>query len=193
MTTSASFSTGQILDQGDFLDPEAIIARLDIHPDMAIADLGAGSGFMTIAFARLVGETGVVAAVDILDSALEIIDSKAKILGLKNIQVIKGNLEMVGGSGLKDSSYDLAVLANVLFQNDDKHSMVQEAFRILKPGGTILVIDWKKGMDGFGPPTEYRIEPQELQKIIIQQGFQFEKEVDAGQFHFGMLFRKSNG
>ena len=116
----------------DFLDPEAIIEKLDIHPGMRIGDFGSGSGFMALSLAKKVGDSGIIYAVDILDSALETLRAKANALGLANIQTLRGNLEVPGGSGLNDESQDLVLLVNILFQNDKKDAIAREAKRVLK-------------------------------------------------------------
>ena len=175
---------------GDFLDPEAVVDRLDIHPGMRIADFGSGSGYLTILFAQRVGDLGMVTGIDIMEAPLETLRSKASQLNLQNVRTIRGNLEVRGGSGLSDESQDMVVLANILFQNEDKAGIIRETKRVLKPEGILVVIDWKKNGASFGPPNEYRTDPQAMNSIVTEQNFVFQKEIDAGNYHYGFIFKK---
>lgn len=176
---------------GGFLDPQRVVAGFGVQPGMQIADFGSGAGYFTIILAKIVGDTGVVTAVDILDSALETLRAKAKLEGLSNIQTIRSNLEVFGSSGLPDNSQDIVLLANVLFQNPNKAPIITEARRVTKPGGSVIVIDWRKGVNGFGPPDNLKEDPEEIKQLVLaNDGLQFSHEIDAGMFHFGQVYRK---
>src|SRR3989304_7020935 len=95
-----------------FINTEKIISQLEIAPNMTVADLGAGHGFFTVAFAKKVGPSGQVYPVDVLPEALEAIRSRAKLEGLFNIKPVRGNLEKPGGSTLRDESCDMVMVAN---------------------------------------------------------------------------------
>ncbi|MBI2669835.1 MAG: class I SAM-dependent methyltransferase [Candidatus Yanofskybacteria bacterium] len=176
---------------GGFMDPERIVAGFGLMEGMRVTDFGSGAGYFTILMAKRVRESGVVTAVDIMESSLETLRTKAKMEGLSNIQTIRANLEVLGGSGLAESSQDVVLLANILFQNTDRHSILMEARRVLKPGGSLIVIDWRKGTGGFGPPDDLRTDENDMkQLVLISDGLQFLSEIDAGVFHYGMIFRK---
>ncbi|MBI2062695.1 MAG: class I SAM-dependent methyltransferase [Candidatus Yanofskybacteria bacterium] len=173
------------------MDPERIVASFGLAEGMRVADFGSGAGYFTILSAKRVGESGVVTAVDIMDSSLETLRAKAKIEGLSNIQTVRSNLEVFGSSGLSDDSQDVVLLANILFQNPNKQSIVAEARRVLKPSGLLIVIDWRKGTGGFGPPEDLRTDEEEMKQLIQNSdSFRFQNQIDAGVFHYGMIFRK---
>lgn len=175
---------------GGFMDPQKIVSRFGLVEGMKIADLGSGAGYFTIFLAKAVGENGVVTAIDILDTALETLRAKAKAEGLRNIETVRANLEVPGGSGLSNDSQDIVLLANILFQSQKKAEIIAEAKRTLKPGGSLIVIDWKKGTSGFGPPDNLRSSPEEIRELVVSNGFQFANEIDAGVFHFGLILKK---
>ncbi len=173
------------------MDPESIAAGFGLVEGMRVADFGSGAGYFTIIMAKSVGESGVVTAVDIMDSALETLRAKAKMDGLGNIQTVRSNLEILGSSGLADDSQDMVLLANILFQNKNKESIIKEAGRVLRPGGSVVVIDWRKGTGGFGPPDDLRTDEEEMKKLmLVSDGLQYASEIDAGGFHYGMVFKK---
>lgn len=167
-----------------------IVGEFGFSEGMKVADFGCGSGEFAIAIAKVVGESGLVNAVDIIESRLESVRAKAKSAGLNNIQTIRSNLEVVGGSGIENDSQDAAVLANILFQNPNKENILRESHRVLKPDGQLIVIEWKKGAGG-GAPEELRTSEEEMKVLVEGQGFKLERTIDAGAFHYGLIFRKS--
>ena len=182
---------------GGFMNPEKIIGGFGIKEGMMIADFGSGAGYFTILLGQRVGKNGKVYALDIQESALDNVRVKAKAAGLENVETIRSNLEVLGGSGLADNSQDIVLLANILFQSDLKKEIVKEAVRVLKSGGSLVVIDWKRaagampdGRQGFGPPDNLRTDEIAMRSLVLGEGLVFENDIDAGQFHYGMKFRK---
>jgi ubiquinone/menaquinone biosynthesis C-methylase UbiE len=175
---------------GKFLDPEAIIKQLGIMNGNAVADFGCGPGYFSIPFANVVGKDGRVYAFDVLPQALESVESKAKLEGLSNIVTKRVNLESLKGTKLEDSCVDWVILKDVLFQNQKKEIMLGEAYRILKPGGKAIIIEWNQGELAVGPGKELRISPLDLRQMLESQHFRIEKDIDAGNFHFAFIAEK---
>lgn len=172
-----------------FLRPEEIINKLPLERGMVVADFGAGIGAFTVPIAKRLGE-GMVFAVDINQEVLGNIDVAKRAAGLSNIEVIWGDVEKKGGSRLADRVVDLVVLANVLFQSEDRSAVIAEAERILKPRGTILAIDWTDSFGGLGPTSKSIISPEDVKKLFGSRGFTLYNEIDAGDHHYGFLFRR---
>lgn len=175
---------------GGMIDPEAVSSQFELSEGMKAADFGAGSGYFTILMAKKVGESGLVSAVDVLEGALDTIRSKAKQEGLRNIDTIRSNLEVLGSSGLANESQDAVLAANILFQSDKKEGIFQEARRILKSGGRLIIVEWKKDKQGFGPPLERRMDETAMMHLASEQGFSFAQLINAGSFHYGLIFLK---
>ncbi len=176
-------------DRG-FLNVEKIVGQLDVKPGMAVADFGAGHGFFSVAFAKKVGSSGQIFAVDILPSALEAIRSQARIGGFFNIKLVIGNLEKSDGSSLMDESCDLVFIANALFQISNKSLLINEAHRVLKNAGKLAVIEWKPYI-ALGPQKENRLSEEEIKHLIISEKFSELKSIDAGSHHYGFIFLKN--
>jgi ubiquinone/menaquinone biosynthesis C-methylase UbiE len=172
------------------MDPQRIAALFGIREGMRIADFGCGSGYFTIYVAKLTGKNGLVTAVDVLETALDTVRAKAKNESLNNINFVRSNLEVTGSSGLASDSQDIVLLANILFETDKKEEIIKESARVLKNGGGLIVIDWKKGTNGFGPPDTSRMDQISLTEMVGGMGFKYVNEIDAGIFHFGVIFRK---
>ena len=175
---------------GGFMHPETIAAEFGIREGMSIADFGSGAGYFTILMGQMVGENGKVYALDIQETALDSVRVKARAVGLKNIETIRTNLEVVGSSGLPDDSQDVVLLANILFQSDAKVEIIRESARVLKTGGLLILIDWRLRTGGFGPPDERRTDEPALRSLVTGEKLTFERMINAGQFHYGMIFVK---
>lgn len=181
---------GSHMGTGGFLNPNKIAFEFGVAEGMSVADFGSGAGYFTILLAKKVGKDGKVYALDVQESALDSVRVKAKAEEIENIETVRANLEVVGSSSLTDSSQDMVLLANILFQSNQKAGIVKEANRVLKPGGILVVIDWKIGAGGFGPPDDLRTDEIAMRSLIMGENLIFEKEIDAGQFHYGLKFRK---
>ncbi len=176
------------LGSGGLMNPEEIIKELDIKSGMTVADFGCGAGYFTIPIAKLVKNGGKVFAIDVLKSALESVISKAKLFGLLNIETLRANVEIVGGSKIKDSSVDLVILANILFQCNDYDSVINEAKRIAKENGRIVIIDWIPDKVPLGPKFERCLSEEDVKKLSIRNGLKIIKKLNTNSKHYGMIF-----
>lgn len=171
----------------ELLNPFEILKKVGIGEGMKIADLGCGTqGHFAFPASHLVGDKGTVYAIDILKSALAGVESRAKMEGVSNVQIIWSDIEILGGTKTKDGEIDIAFLHNV----GAKIDMMREAARLVKQGGKILIVDWDKTSAPFGPPTKNRPYPERIKKDAEEIGLKFLEEFKAGPYHFGMVFIK---
>ncbi len=176
------------LGSGGLMNPEEIIKELEIKSGMIVADFGCGAGYFTIPIAKLVKNGGKVFAIDVLKSALETVAGKAKLFGLLNIETLRANVEIMGGSRIKDSSVDLVILANILFQCNDYDSVINEAKRITKENGRIVIIDWIPDRVPLGPKFEHCLSEEDVKKLSIRNGLKIIKKLNTNSKHYGMIF-----
>src|SRR3989344_8252790 len=168
------------------VDPMNNISQMGLKPTDHVADFGAGSGAYTIPMARIVNG-GKVYAIEVLKDLLIRIENDAKKMNLTNIEYIWGDIESPGGTKLADRAIDYVVIANVLFQDSDKAGLGREAKRILKPGGKVMLIDWKDSFGGLGPQSTSIVSEESAKSIFASAGFVFEKNISAGEHHYGMI------
>ncbi|MBI2355901.1 MAG: methyltransferase domain-containing protein [Candidatus Doudnabacteria bacterium] len=174
-----------------FLDPEKVLFNAGLAPGQLVADLGAGSGFFAIAASKMAGQTGRVFVVDIMEQALNHVSSEARLKGLRNIQTIRGNLEEKNAcKDIPEGGVDLVILANVLHQIKNKGQLFKEAYRLLKSGGKVLVIDWNQNPSPIGPSASERISEAEAVKLAQRSTFKQVSRIEADNYHYGFLFAK---
>ena len=178
----------------DFLNPREVLDKLNLKEDMAAADFGSGSGGWVLPLAKILGKglpagrQGKVYAIDVLKEPLSALQSKASLQKLLNIQTIRSNVEGANGSKLPDSSVDLILMTNLLFQVEDKKAVLEEAKRALKNKGQILVVDWLP--ESVLGPKEGRLSPADVREIADKIGLKCKKDFMAGSCHWGMVLVK---
>ena len=120
-----------------YLDPGAVLGLYGANAGMAILDVGCGAGFFTIEAARMVGDQGIVHAID-MQAAL-IARAQARTTGAGVSHVVQFHQCGVYDLPLADDSVDLAVLISTLGEIPDKPAALSELRRVLKPGGRLGV------------------------------------------------------
>lgn len=170
-----------------FAHPARNIDAIGVEKGMVIADFGAGSGHYTLQFAERLADTGRVYAIDVQSDLLRRIKNEALRRGLKNIDIIAGDIEVRGGSKLAERSADLVLMSNVLFQLQDPAGALKEAWRILKPGGKLAIIDWSESFGGMGPRKQHVISKEKAIELSAASGFKLVNEFAAGAHHYGLL------
>jgi ubiquinone/menaquinone biosynthesis C-methylase UbiE len=170
-----------------FSEPAANLAKLGLNDGMKVVDLGAGSGFYTFEAAKKVGASGRVYSVDVQKDLLERIRSTGAANGLRNIEVVWGNAEKVGGTKLREAMADRVIASNVLFQILKPDEFVLEIKRILKPGGKVLVVDWSE-VSPIGPKTV--VSSLKAQTLFEKAGFKLDQSFGAGDHHYGLVFER---
>ena len=173
-----------------FLKPEESIEIWDVRPGDKIADFGCGSGYFSIPLGKRVGAMGKVYALDIRTEALEATRAKLKLFHLFNIEPARADLERERGSGLKSESVDKILIANILFQAENKDAVVGEAFRVLRSGGTLMAVEWNETKNTAGPALSERIPRDVAERMFQRAGFSLVKEFPAGSHHYGLIFKK---
>lgn len=173
-----------------FVDPQQVVAQMHISAGMRVADIGAGSGAYVFPIADKVGGDGRVYALDVQRDYLTRIANEAGRTGRNNIEIIWADVERMHGSKLQDSATDVALLSNVLFQFEIKEDALREVYRIVKPGGQAVVIEWSESFGGMGPQTGDVVSKEEATRLMEAAGFKLTREFVPGAHHYGLVYTK---
>jgi len=168
-----------------FLDPNEVLKKLKLKEGMKAADFGSGSGGWAIPLAKIL-EMGKVYALDVSEEALSALKSKAQTEKVSNIETIQVDVEK--GTNLPDEMADLVLLTNVLFECYDKHGVMAEAKRVLKPGGKMLIVDWIKDSPLTGEIEKVSFE--NIKYFAKEMKLKEESEFLAGSYHLALILVK---
>jgi len=172
-----------------FSEPEQIVAQLNLNKGSQVADIGSGTGFYSFAAAEAVGPSGRVFSLDVQKDLLERIKTEAIAKGVGNITTVWVDAEKPNGTRLRDASISAVIVANVLFQVEDKEGLITEVKRILSPGGIVLVVDWSESFGGVGPHFDQVFNKEAAENLFTSHGFSIVKIVEAGEHHYGVIFK----
>lgn len=176
-----------------FLDPAKLLDRAGLASGMNVGDFGVGgAAYFGIQASKVVGERGTVYAIDVFKPALSSALSKARLEGCMNFKPVWSDLEIVGGArAVKDSTLDFGMLVNVLHASKKQKNVLTECARMMKPGGRILIVEWSKGGEVFGPKRESIVPAARILDLCAQTGLAPFDQFEAGQYHYGIVVVKA--
>jgi ubiquinone/menaquinone biosynthesis C-methylase UbiE len=154
--------------------PDEVVAALNLSPGDDVADVGAGTGYFTRRFAKAVGETGVVYAVDIEPNMLRYIGSRARKEGTKNIVPV---LATADSPMLAPGSVDWIFICNTIHHIENRGAYYELLKETLRPNGRLVIVDFHKDAPlEEGPPPEMRLAKEALDRELTSAGFALVKE-----------------
>jgi len=175
-------------EQTASLPSDAVLASLGCGNPTALAelregevvlDLGSGGGIDVLLSARRVGPTGKAYGLDMTDEMLALARANAAKAGATNVEFLRGHIERIP---LPDASVDVIISNCVINLSADKKRVLQEAFRVLKPGGRFAVSDVivrgeippvaRKSMELWVGCVAGALEEQEFLGLLSEAGFE---------------------
>jgi ubiquinone/menaquinone biosynthesis C-methylase UbiE len=120
--------------------PDRVLAALELEPGMAVADIGAGSGYYSWRMAERVGARGTVYAVDVQPEMIALLEDQMKDRGAANVKAILGTAK---DPRLPPGSLDLALMVDVYHELEYPYEMLAAITRALKPGGRMVFVEFR--------------------------------------------------
>ena len=177
------------LSSKEFLDAVAIFDTVEIRAGQTILDVGCGEGHFSLSAAAIVGETGLVVAVDRHESSINIL---RKTIALENISnVLAFTADVTKRIPVSNGVVDVGLMVNVLHGfvlNGEIPDLMQEILRVTKRHSSLMVIDFKKIETAAGPPVSERLSPAEVEELLGTYGFVADKFDDVGPYSYLITF-----
>lgn len=166
-------------------DPRLLWTRVGLTEGAVVVDVGAGSGFYSFPAAARTGPSGRVYAVDISEELVELVREKVETQHVHNLEPLLSTATHIP---LEDAVADVALLANVL--HGIPPETVAEAIRVLRPGGRLVNVDWKKEPSEDGPPVEHRLAESEASAALSAHGLVPVDSFELGSTHYVLVFER---
>jgi SAM-dependent methyltransferase len=173
-----------------FFSPEETLRKLGVNASCGdVVDFGCGYGTFTIPAARMT--SGTVYALDVEPEMVRVTQAKADAAGLRNVRTDARDF-VSDGSGLEGASVGYVMLFNILHA-ECPEVLLNEAHRILAPGGTVAVIHWNYDpATPRGPSMDIRPRPEQCRDWAVDAGFSLLEPgvVDLPPYHYGMALAR---
>jgi ubiquinone/menaquinone biosynthesis C-methylase UbiE len=150
-----------------YLPPDIIWEKVALKDPSVLIDIGAGTGMFALIFRRKMKD-GKVYACDVSDVMISWMNENLP-AELKGVVIpIKSEESAIP---LPDGSADLVYMINLHHELDYPQRVLKEALRLLKEGGKVMIIDWKKEVTPEGPPVEIRVTEETIEAHMRSAGF----------------------
>ncbi len=149
-------------------DPDHAIDVLKIARGSAVADIGAGSGYMTVKLARKVGPQGRVYANDVQPAMLDLLTRRIARARLANVVPVLGSLD---DPKLPADAIDLALMVDVYHELSEPQAMLRRIRDALKPGGRLVLLEYRKEDPDIPIRPEHKMTVAEAKREVEAEGF----------------------
>ena len=152
--------------------PDRAIDALDLQPGSTVADIGAGSGYMTVRLARRVGETGRVYAEDIQPQMIDLLKERLQREKVANVIPVLGTYD---DPKLPPGAIDLMLLVDVYHEFSDPVKMLAGMRAALKSGGRLVLLEYRKEDPSIPILLEHKMTVAEAKMEVEAAGFSLTK------------------
>jgi len=156
--------------------PDVALNVLKIPKGASVADIGAGSGFMTVRLAARVGPTGRVFANDVQPQMLNILARRLSNSKITNVTLIEGTID---DPKLPPASVDLEIMVDVYHELSQPQAMLRHLREALKPGGRLVLLEYRKEDPTVPIKPEHKMSVAEAKMEVEAEGFTLVKVDEA--------------
>ena len=167
------------LERGEREEEEAPDVALDvlkIPKGAAVADIGAGSGYITVRLAARVGPSGRVFANDVQPQMLNILARRLSNSRITNVTLIEGTFD---DPKLPPASVDLAIMVDVYHELSQPQAILRHLRESLKPGGRLVLLEYRKEDPTVPIKPEHKMSVAEAKMEVEAEGFTLSKVDEA--------------
>jgi predicted methyltransferase len=168
-------------------DPERALDLIGLTPGLVVADVGAGSGYMTVRLARRVGPTGKVYANDLQPAMLQVLQGKVNEQHLANVAPVQGTET---DAGLPEGAIDLVLMVDVYHEMWHPQEMLKSLRKSLKPNGRLVLLEYRKEDPSIPIRFEHKMSVAEVRTEVGAEGFTFERTIPGLPRQHIIVFRR---
>jgi precorrin-6B methylase 2 len=157
-------------------NPDGALDAIGFKPGMVVADIGAGTGYMTLKMAKRVGPSGKVYAEDVQPEMLRRLRANAEAAKLANIQTVLGG---EADPKLPPNTLDLILLVDVYHEFSQPQRMLRKMREELKPDGRLVLIEYRKEDPSIPIRAEHKMSVQEVKLEVEAEGFHLDQVLET--------------
>ena len=175
--------------RGEWQLPEKVLDYLLLKEGETVADIGAGTGYFSMQFARRVGRSGLVYALDVDESMVKLIEKRAKKAGVANV---RAKLAPFDSPGLAKGAVDLVFICDTYLFFEKRAEYLQRVRESLKRGGRLAIVSFNYRAEIPGaPPRHKMVSKEQTISEVEQAGFALEADFLFLPYQDFLLFRLS--
>lgn len=174
----------------DLIEATKLIHTLAIEPGITFLDVACGAGAYSLALADHVGSAGTLFALDLWAKGIEMLIAETKKRQINTIRAEVADVSLY--MPLVSDSVDLCLMSTVLHDLIEDHTdegTLKEVVRVMKPGGKLAVIEFKKMQGPPGPPMGIRLSPEETDALLQPYAFEKMETHDIGPYNYLSIFK----
>ena len=169
-------------------DPDLAIRLLKIQKGWTVADVGAGSGYVTLRLARAVGPMGKVYANDIQPGMLDLLQKNVAKAKVNNVIPVLGGID---DPKLPAGAIDLAIMVDVYHEFSQPQRMLQQLREALKPDGRLVLLEYRAEDPDVPILREHKMSKAQVRQELEHEGFKQSRVFDDLPWQHLFIFTKA--
>lgn len=166
---------------------DLLLKELALQPGMVVADIGAGTGYLSRRMAGVVGPAASIYAVDVQPEMLRLLKELAKGPGLAGIKPVLGTVDDVK---LPAESVDLAIMVDVYHELEYPFEVMRSIIRALKPGGRLVFVEYRAEDDKVPIKPVHKMSEAQVRKEAAVHPLVWERTARSLPWQHVIFFRK---
>jgi precorrin-6B methylase 2 len=167
--------------------PELLLAALGLAPGMAVADVGAGTGYYAGRIAGKIGDNGRVYAVDVQPQMLALLEQNMRRRGVSNVQPVLGTAT---DTGLPAGAIDLALMVDVYHELSHPREVLDSVARALKPGGRLALVEYRAEDERVPIKPLHKMSEAAIRHEVEASGLVWQQTVHTLPWQHVVIFRR---
>ena len=167
--------------------PDEALNIIGVKKGWTVADIGAGSGYMTVKLSKKVGAMGVVYANDIQPAMLALLEKRLVTAKVSNVKPILG---AVDDPKLPPASIDMALMVDVYHELSQPQTMLRHILESLKPAGRLVLLEYRKEDPSIPIKPEHKMSVDEAKMELEAEGFKLNRVNDELPRQHVLIFTK---
>jgi ubiquinone/menaquinone biosynthesis C-methylase UbiE len=169
--------------------PDELIKALDFKAGEAVADVGAGSGYLSAPIARIVGTNGTVFAVEIQQEMLDLLINKMKAQGIANVKPVLGT---ISDTKLPNAAVDTVLMVDVYHEFSHPYEMMRSICSSLKKNGRVVFVEYRAEDPDVPIKKVHKMSVAQVRKEAAGLPLKWEKTLENLPRQHIIIFRKAD-